>query len=92
MAGIDLPLGSYFFDFQSLYPEDKGFVVSPSPGDRIPDMRNTVFWMDDVIIDNGLTNKLTFKAPSVPGTYMILVRGVAPNGDLLSTTTSFEVE
>ncbi len=29
MAGIDLPPGSYFFDFQSFYPEDKGFVVNP---------------------------------------------------------------
>ena len=92
MAGIDLPPGSYFFDFQSLYLEDKGFVVSSSPGDRIPDMRNTVFWMDDVIIGKELASELTFRAPSVPGSYVILVRGVAPNGEVLSATAGFTVK
>jgi len=92
MAGIDLPPGSYFFDFQSFYREDKGFVVSSSLGDRIPDMRNTIFWKDDVIIGKEQTSELTFRAPSVPGKYVILVRGLAPNGDLLSATTAFEVE
>jgi len=92
MAGIDLPPGSYFFDYQSFYPEDKGFVVSPTAGDRIPDMRNTVFWMNDVIIGKETVNEVTFRAPSIPGNYVILVRGVAPNGDLLSATTPFEVQ
>lgn len=92
MAGIDLPLGSYFFDFQSFYIENKGFVHNPASGDRIPDMRNTIFWKDDVILVKAQPSELTFRAPSVPGKYVILVRGVAPNGDLLSATTAFEVE
>jgi hypothetical protein len=92
MAGIDLPPGSYFFDFQSFNREDTGFAVSPAPGDRIPDMRNTVFWKNDVIIGKEEVNKLTFKAPSNPGQYVILVRGVTPNGEILSATTRFQVE
>jgi hypothetical protein len=92
MAGIDLPPGSYFFDFQSFNREDAGFAVSPAPGDRIPDMRNTVFWKNDVIIGKERVNELTFKAPSNPGQYVILVRGVAPNGEVLSATSRFKVE
>ncbi len=92
MAGIDLPPGSYFFDFQSFNREDTGFAVSPAPGDRIPDMRNTVFWKNDVIIGKEGVNELTFKAPSNPGQYVILVRGVTPNGEVLSATSLFEVE
>jgi hypothetical protein len=92
MAGIDLPPGSYFFDFQSFNREDAGFAVSPAPGDRIPDMRNTVFWKNDVIIGKERVNELTFKAPSNPGQYVILVRGVAPNGEVLSATSRFKVD
>ncbi len=92
MAGIDLPPGSYFFDFQSYAPEDKGFEASPALGDRIPDMRNTVFWKNDVLIGKERVNELRFNAPSTPGQYVILVRGVAPNGEVFSATSRFQVE
>lgn len=92
MAGIDLPPGSYFFDFQSFTHEDEGLEISPAPGDRIPDMRNTVFWKNDVILESEGVSELSFKAPSNPGQYVILVRGVAPNGEILSATSKFQVE
>ena len=92
MAGIDLPPGSYFFDFQSFNPEDEALAASPTPGDRIPDLRNTVFWKNDVIIGKDKVNELIFKAPASPGQYVVLVRGVAPNGEVLSATTRFHVE
>ena len=72
--------------------DNEHFVFSPEPGDRIPDMRNTVLWMNQTILKSGSVREITFRAPSNPGPYVILVRGVAPNGDLLTATSLFEVE
>ncbi|MEN8201086.1 MAG: hypothetical protein ABFS28_00725 [Bacteroidota bacterium] len=92
LAGIDLAPGSYFFDFQSFYEEPEAYVASPSPGDRIPDMRNTILWKEDLPVRKDRPGELKFTAPSTPGEYVILVRAVAPDGELWSASSLFSVE
>ena len=50
MAGIDLPNGSYFFDYRSFHPEDPAAMPATDQEGRIPDTRNTFFWQGDVTL------------------------------------------
>ncbi len=92
MAGIDLSANSYFFDFQSIQPFVSKGNPSYAPGDRVPDMRNTFLWLEDIAVERGLSREIAFKAPSAPGEYVILVRGLARQGTVLSATARFVVE
>lgn len=92
MAGIDLPQGSYFFDFQTLEPLATEEAELPGPGDRIPDTRNTILWLDDVTVDRGSPVELRCIMPDQPGDYMVFVRGVTPAGKVHSDTERFRVD
>jgi hypothetical protein len=92
MAGIDLPEGGYFFDFLSFSPEVEAHVALPSPGDRIPDLRNTILWVTDLKVRKDQPGELRFSAPDTPGDYVVLVRAVAPDGELWSASSLFSVE
>ena len=97
MAGIDLPKGSYFFDYESFYPQSTGakelaFTGSTPGSSRTPDTRNTIYWTGNLPLEKGSSHELIFKAPETPGEYVILVRGVDPRGEVLSTTARFRVE
>jgi hypothetical protein len=92
MAGIDLPSGSYFFDYQSFHPKLHP-VKAPSVQDgRIPDTRNTLFWAGNLILEQGKQMEIPFQAPGSSGNYVVLVRGVSPNGEVYSATAKFSVE
>lgn len=92
MAGIDLPVGSYFFDFHSFYPDIPVNYAPPARDARIPDTRNTLLWMEDVLLEKGKQTVIPVQAPLSPGEYVILIRGVAPDGQVLSATSRFSVE
>ena len=97
MAGIDLPEGSYFFDYQSFYPQaeaegDPEWEVELQRSGRIPDTRNTIYWTSNLQVQKGNSLDIPFRAPDTPGDYVILVRGVDPNGQVLSATARFRVE
>ncbi len=92
MAGIDLPVGSYFFDFHSFYPDIPVDYTPPAKDARIPDTRNTLLWMEDVLLEKGKQTVIPVQAPLSSGDYVILIRGVAPDGQVLSATSRFSVE
>ncbi len=92
MAGIDLPLGSYFFDYQSFHRERPALMPSKAREERVPDTRNTFFWAGDVRLDGNQPNELVFQAPDLPGKYVIHVRGVLPGGEVFSASSMFRVE
>ncbi|TFH28168.1 MAG: hypothetical protein E4H10_01325 [Bacteroidia bacterium] len=97
MAGIDLPDGSYFFDYQSFTPQSEvaeEFVrdMDEQTSGRVPDTRNTIYWRGDLQLKKGNSLEIPFRAPETPGEYVILVRGVDPMGEVLSATARFRVE
>jgi hypothetical protein len=93
MAGIDLPEGSYFFDYNSFYPrEEQPADTEPQGSGRIPDTRNTFYWEDHLLLKKGESLEIPFKAPEVAGEYVILVRGTDPDGQVLSARARFRVE
>ncbi len=92
MAGIDLSAESYFFDYQAIQPAYTKVIPEYDPGDRIPDSRNTLLWVEEVELQKGETRELQFKAPVVPGEYVVLVRGANRGGSVLSAISRFTVK
>ncbi|MFC2116629.1 hypothetical protein ACFLTU_09140 [Bacteroidota bacterium] len=90
MAAVDLPKGSYFFDYQGFHP---GNSLAPySSAKRIPDTRNTQLWIDRIHLDSGEKKTVQFPASSSPGEYHILVRGASPLGEIVYGVSIFRVE
>lgn len=92
MAGIDLPAGSYFFDYLALHPVDTAIERIPAPDDQVPDLRNTLLWIHDLVLERGSAMDIAFKAPAYPGEYVVLVRGMSSPGEVLSAIARFVVE
>lgn len=90
MAAVELPEGSYFFDYQAFYP---GNIQIPHvPSERIPDTRNTLLWIDKIPLDPDETRTIQFYAASGKGEYHILIRGVNSQGDIFCGLGTFRVE
>jgi hypothetical protein len=92
MAGIDLPHGSYFFDYQAFHP--KGVQVEPKPvlEEREPDTRNTLLWATGLVLAEDKAADISFRAPTSPGTYVVLVRALSPDGQVVAGSTKFTVK
>jgi hypothetical protein len=92
MAGVDLPAGSYFFDYVGFHPgPDDSLPGETTPDDRIPDTRNTLLWMDDLDLSDNGSGSVQFNASTSKGEYLILVRGVSGDGNILVGEGRFEV-
>ena len=76
--------------------ENSGVEVAPAganTGDqRIPDTRNTLLWIDRLEIPQAGVKSLKFRAASAEGDYLILLRGVDPEGNPVEIRTGFRVE
>lgn len=98
MASVDLPGGSYFFDYQAFHPAvqpdpDPARQIDPDPSsERIPDSRNTLMWTGSLRLGPGDAREISFKAASCPGAYIILVRGLSPRNEIICGTGGFRVE
>ena len=64
----------------------------PERGDRIPDTRNTLLWLDDVKVEKDSTVEFSCIMPDQPGDYLVLVRGVARKGEVQAATARLRVE
>ena len=92
LAGMKLPEGSYFFDYATLHPPLAPLGPRYKGGSRIPDTRNTLLWMDHLELNKDTPCKVSFQAASVPGTYLILVRGVTSDGSIVHGLNHIYVE
>lgn len=90
LAGMELPEGSYFFDYLGYQPPLSERVAS-GPG-SIPDTRNTLFWEDQLELKEHVPSRIHFQASSTPGMYVILVRGAFADGTLVYGSAPFEVK
>lgn len=92
MAGIDLPRGSYFFDYQAFHPGAPQVDPLPLLEDRVPDTRNTLLWLADLPFQEGEELEISLRAPTARGRYVVLVRAVSPEGEVISASSGFTVE
>jgi hypothetical protein len=95
LAGIDLPEDSYFFNFETLSesPEFSSPDYSFDAGDpRIPDFRNTIYWNENIRIDDSGEFECEFFTSDQKGEYLVLVRGFTPDGLPFKSSTILRVE
>jgi len=92
LASIRLPEGSYFFDYTAYHPALTHRTARIAGPGKIPDTRNTLFWKDHADLQADKPLKIDFQAAAVPGTYLILFRGVSSRGDLVYGLDHFRVE
>jgi len=92
LAGIKLSEGSYFFDYASFQPPLSPLHPRYTGPGTIPDTRNTLFWEAHMELNSETSSKISFPAASVPGTYLILLRGVSPDGSIVHGLNYINVE
>jgi hypothetical protein len=91
MAGIDLPENSFFIDYLAMHPPARTDLELARSGDRMPDTRNTLLWLPEVVLEKASPFKISFTAPDYPGEYVVLFRGHGPSGELMVAETTFEL-
>jgi hypothetical protein len=92
MAGIDLPQGSYFFDYQAFHPEAPPVNPFPVLEKRVPDTRNTLLWLADSQFQKDKGLEIAFRAPAAAGRYVVLVRAVSSDGEVIAASSAFTVK
>jgi hypothetical protein len=92
LASITLPVGSYFFDYAAYHPSLIPQHARYSGPAQIPDTRNTIFWMDHLDLNKDSIRKVSFQAAGLPGSYLILFRGISSDGDIVHGMNYFDVE
>ena len=93
-SGYQLSGASYFFDFEAYYdtmlPDCPDY--SEGKGDlHMPDYRNTLFWEPIIPVEPGKKETFEFYTSDRPGEYSIVIRGVSPEGEILTGETSFRI-
>ena len=90
-AGIDLPASGIFFNY--LFLADSCHCHIPeniSP--ELPDSRNTLYWNPAIEWDANNSASFSFKTPSTPGKYDIVLKGLESNGEVYEQRVAFEVK
>lgn len=94
-AGIALPGGPTFITFSGL--SDLQETVSPDyegavRNERMPDLRNALYWAAhyEIAPENG--GSFTFYTSDVTGEFMVIVRGMTSDGNVLSGSCKFIVK
>jgi hypothetical protein len=65
------------------------YDAAPGP---LPDLRNLLHWQPDLTIVPGAAQELTFFTSDQGGRYLVLVQGLAADGQAGSANTVFEVK
>ena len=94
-AGVALSEGSTFIRFTGL--SDPQETISPAYEGvagkaRMPDLRNTLYWEahNEITPENG--GSFAFYTTDVTGEFMVIVRGMTSDGNILSGTCKFIVK
>jgi len=92
---VDLPRNSFFFSFKTC--ESQQQITFPDydkdPGDaNMPDYRNCLFWAPNIPVDAGDTVCLDFFSSDLQGDYMVIIRGIADDGQVMHGECNFTVK
>ena len=95
LAGVDLPDQAYFFGLKTLsaqenisfpdYEIDQGNL-------RDPDFRNCLIWLPDLTPDEDGSGEAYFYTADKKGEYLIYLRGITTDGQLLTGRSKIYVE
>lgn len=93
LAGIRLPENSMFLNFNGFANQPKAEEYRPeSIKPHHPDYRNTLYWEPNLIARSGAEAKISFYTSDVAGEYVVLIRGISDDGNIISGSINFRVE
>lgn len=77
-------------------PVPAGSVFSPSYDStadlsRVPDYRNQLFWLSDAVVIGQGTQRFSFFTSDIAGKFLISIKGVRANGEVISQVKVLEV-
>jgi hypothetical protein len=92
VSGFPLDGNAYVLDFEGLQLHREFFSPTYETRDqqesRVPDLRTTLFWSGDIAIDDHGRKQVSFYSSDLPGTYLITVQGITPDGQVgIATAT-----
>ena len=94
-AGVALPGGSAFISFTGLSGPQE--TVSPDyegavRNERMPDLRNTLYWAPHYKITPENRGSFAFYTSDLTGEFMVIIRGMTSDGNLISGSCKFTVK
>ena len=93
LAGIKLPGNSMFFSYNGFTPQpNKNITLLADNKPNIPDFRNSLFWEPDLNAKAGSEVQINFRTSDVIGDYVVLIRGLSEEGNIIVGSTDFRVE
>ena len=93
LAGYTLDANATVIDYEGLQLQREFYSPSyekEQEADHLPDYRNVLYWSPDV--KTTPKTALSFYSSDVPGKYIVVVEGLAPDGTAGSGIASFEVK
>jgi hypothetical protein len=95
LAGVGLPEGATIIDLQT-YRESAGRLPQEHAPDtrdqRIPDLRTLLYWNPHEEVPRGSRATLEFLTSDIPGSYVVTVTGMTTSGEILMSSSGFQVE
>lgn len=90
LAGIDLPAAGRFITYNMLSSDEN--QPMPVLNQRVPDLRNCLYWNPGLTLNGTNPGKVTFDAGNNAGNYLIVVRQVDQNGNIQVATSELKIE
>ncbi len=94
-AGVGLPGNSVFCNFKTFEPQQEAadsYSDTPPESERIPDFRNCLLWVPDIKMETMDKVSINFTTSDNPETYMVVVRGISNEGEILEYQCNFIVQ
>jgi len=92
IAGIDLPSSDMFLEFEFLTPSIAHGINPETLPLKIPDTRNTLLWIDRLQIPMSKSQTIDFYTPDIPGEYIVSLRGINVEGEVIYSSKIIVIE
>lgn len=92
LGGYDLPSSTLQVNYESVQVNKQFYSpVYESKDSRVPDFRNQLYWNGRVQVEQGGTAQIEFFSSDIPGTYRVMVHGLASDGSADTAELFFKV-
>jgi hypothetical protein len=96
LAGYILDPRAVVVDYEGLELQREfyspSYATPEETGSHLPDFRNVLYWSPSISTDGKSKKPLSFYSSDVPGKYIVVVEGLAPDGTSGTGIARFEVK
>ena len=96
LGGYTLDPRATVVDYEGLQLEREfyspSYAEGQAPESHLPDFRNVLYWSPALLMNASGKSEISFYASDIPGKYIVVVEGLAPDGSAGSSVWSFNVK